>query len=171
MDVTAPLDGGPTAGLQPPQGPDGPTPLEGALLADAFASFWPTWARWTDSVARQSGPSYPRLRVLTALANGPRRCGKVGEELGVTAHNVTSLVDSLEGEGLLKRVPDPLDRRAVLLELTQAGRAVTSRCQPHLAAMIALFDSLTPADRGDLLRILETLRRDMARHPRAAGET
>ena len=49
----------------------------------------------------------------------------------MTARNITTIVDGLEGEGLLARKPDPTDRRAILLELTEKGRA-------HIAQIHAL---------------------------------
>jgi len=42
--------------------------------------------------------------------------------LGVTPGDVTSIVDRLVGQGLLKRGDDPEDRRLVLLKLTDKGR-------------------------------------------------
>ena len=45
----------------------------------------------------------------------------LGDELGVTARYVTSLVDGLEKEGLVRRVPHPTDRRATIIESTPKG--------------------------------------------------
>ncbi len=48
--------------------------------------------------------------------------GDLAEDLGITARTVTTLVDALEREGLLVRLPDPTDRRATLLALTEKAR-------------------------------------------------
>jgi DNA-binding MarR family transcriptional regulator len=67
--------------------------------------------------------SGPRLRLLMAVEEvGRLRMGDVAEDLGITARTVTTLVDALEREGLLARLPDPTDRRATLLELTERAR-------------------------------------------------
>ena len=71
-----------------------------------------------------------RLRLLSALRfGGPRRPHDLGGELGVTARNVTGLVDALEHDGLVERLPHPSDRRATLVRLTVAGTAWRGSCQ------------------------------------------
>ncbi len=67
--------------------------------------------------------SGPRLRLLLAVEEvGRLRMGDLAEDLGITARTVTTLVDALERERLLARLPDPTDRRATLLELTDTAR-------------------------------------------------
>ena len=77
-------------------------------------------------LSRESGVvglSGPRLRLLLAVEEaGQMRMGDLAEDLGVTARTVTTLVDALEREGLLVRLPDPTDRRATLLALTEKAR-------------------------------------------------
>jgi len=77
-------------------------------------------------LSRQKGAvklSGPRLRLLLAVEEeGRLRMGDVAEDLGITSRTVTTLVDALEKEGLLARLPDPTDRRATLLELTDTAR-------------------------------------------------
>ena len=72
--------------------------------------------------------SGPRLRLmLTVEKEGNVRMGELTEKLGITARAVTTLVDGLEKEGLLRRIPDPTDRRATLLEITDAARSNLSK--------------------------------------------
>jgi DNA-binding MarR family transcriptional regulator len=77
-------------------------------------------------LSRQKGAvklSGPRLRLLLAVEEeGRLRMGDVAENLGITSRTVTTLVDALEREGLLARLPDLTDRRATLLELTEKAR-------------------------------------------------
>ncbi len=69
------------------------------------------------------GLSGPRLRLLLAVEEAGRlRMGDLAEDLGVTARTVTTLVDALEREGLLVRLPDATDRRATLLALTEKAQ-------------------------------------------------
>jgi DNA-binding MarR family transcriptional regulator len=49
--------------------------------------------------------------------------GELAELLTVTPRTMTDIVDVLERDGLVKRVPDPDDRRSVLAVLTEAGLA------------------------------------------------
>jgi DNA-binding MarR family transcriptional regulator len=68
--------------------------------------------------------SGPRLRLLLAVEEvGRLRMGDLAEDLGITARSVTTLVDALEREGLLARLPHPTDRRATLLELTEKAQS------------------------------------------------
>ena len=57
--------------------------------------------------------------MLGALhfSEGPVIMRNPGEELGVTPRNVTKLVDELEAEDLVRRLPHPSDQRATLVEL------------------------------------------------------
>src|SRR5215472_7905595 len=68
--------------------------------------------------------SVPRARLLRAMLElGTPRMTDLAAHLGLTARTITTAVDALEGEGLLARRPAPGDRRAILVELTPAGRA------------------------------------------------
>ncbi|MBU6377114.1 MAG: MarR family transcriptional regulator [Gammaproteobacteria bacterium] len=51
------------------------------------------------------------------------RMREISERLMVTGGNVTGLTDSLERDGLVRREPDPDDRRASRVRLTAAGRS------------------------------------------------
>lgn len=67
--------------------------------------------------------TYPEWHVLTALRNGgPRTPGVLAGYLEVSTGAMTSRLDALEAEGLIRRVPDPDDRRSVIVEITEAGR-------------------------------------------------
>lgn len=103
------------------------------------------------------GLSEARARLLVAVSEAePARMGELAITLGVSARSITSMVDALENQGLLARAPDPADRRATLLRLTEASRTRISqlhRAQHDLAqtlltpldvdAQTALFDMLT----------------------------
>ncbi|GAA3245741.1 MarR family transcriptional regulator [Streptomyces sp. XM83C] len=72
---------------------------------------------------REKGASVARLRALRMLARSekPLRMRDLSEMTGVAARTTTSLVDSLERDGLVERVRHPEDRRAFLVRLTPAG--------------------------------------------------
>src|SRR5216683_180777 len=64
-----------------------------------------------------------RLGVLFRLYRcGPTPLGDLATDLDTTPRNITGLVDHLERDGLVERVPDPEDRRSVRARLTDAGR-------------------------------------------------
>ena len=54
---------------------------------------------------------------------GDMPLGELADDLAMTPRNVTGLVDHLERDGLVTRVPDSADRRSIRASLTAAGRA------------------------------------------------
>src|SRR4051812_10246420 len=85
-------------------------------LARAFAGFGPAYFKWVQRCFADSGVSFARMKLLGALhASGPKIMSDLSEELGVTARNVTALVDALEEEKLVRRVPHATDRRATVI--------------------------------------------------------
>jgi DNA-binding MarR family transcriptional regulator len=70
------------------------------------------------------GLSEGRMGVLFRLFRcGDMHLGELADDLVMTPRNVTGLVDHLERDGLVTRVPDPEDRRSVRARLTETGRA------------------------------------------------
>lgn len=136
-------------------------------LSEALFAIEPALNNWLKIGFRAHGVTYARLRLMTALRyGGPRRMRDLGDELGVTARNVTGLVDALQREGLVERLPHPQDRRATLVRLTPAGERVSGELlAEQRAALAGLFAELPAADQRNLLRALESLRAVLARHP------
>jgi DNA-binding MarR family transcriptional regulator len=75
--------------------------------------------RWCE----REGLSETRLGILLMLrhAGAPVPMGALAGRLHVTPRNVTGLIDHLERDGLVARVPDPADRRSILARLTERG--------------------------------------------------
>ena len=127
-------------------------------LLELSARFAHSFLKWVD--ARPTGGlTFPRLRVLEALhCQGPAKMKTLADGLGLSARNLTAVADSLEGEGLLRRVAHPSDRRATLLELTDEGQAAADESLgPRLAEISRLFDELSLAARDNLCSTLAAL--------------
>jgi DNA-binding MarR family transcriptional regulator len=107
------------------------------------------------------GLSGPRLRLLLAVEEAGRpRMGDLAADLGITARTVTTLVDALEKEGLLVRLPDPADRRATLLAVTDRARTQFEQVRSvQLALGEDLVAPLNQAQRRQLLALLTRLNR------------
>jgi DNA-binding MarR family transcriptional regulator len=98
---------------------------------------------------------YEALVLLTFSRAGSLPLGKMGERLQVHPTSVTSIVDRLESAGHVVRRRHPLDGRAVLAEITDAGRAVVEAATHDLVhARFAIAD--VPAE--DLRAISGLLR-------------
>jgi DNA-binding MarR family transcriptional regulator len=127
-------------------------------LVEASARFAHAFSRWLDA-GGPDGLRYPSLRVLESLhCDGPSKMKALADGLGLSARNLTTVADSLENDGLVRRVAHPTDRRATLLELTPAGQAAADESlAPRLVEIGRLFDELTPEGRRHLLDALTTL--------------
>jgi DNA-binding MarR family transcriptional regulator len=78
----------------------------------------------TESLARE-GLTTSRAHLLWELNQlGPTTQTSLADALGVSARNVTGLVDALVEGGFVIREPHPTDRRAVLVSFTDHGAAV-----------------------------------------------
>src|SRR3954470_17884447 len=100
--------------------------------------------------------------VLTALrrAGPPYELspGRLLRATLVTSGTMTNRIDRLESAGLVKRNPDPQDRRGVLVRLTDAGRArVDNAFDDLIDRERHLLASLTPDDRRTLAGLLRSL--------------
>lgn len=101
----------------------------------------------------------PQHRLLVLVAeDGPRRVGALATDLGVNQSNASRLVDRLVGQGLLSRAPDPDDRRASVVTLSDTGREVVDHVTAaRLEALRALVADLSPAQRERLAVALRPL--------------
>ncbi|MEV5934985.1 MarR family transcriptional regulator [Streptomyces sp. NPDC052079] len=68
-------------------------------------------------------PAQSRLLRTLAHYGSPPRMADLAERLEVVPRAVTTLVDGLEANGKVRRVPDPANRRVIRIELTDDGRA------------------------------------------------
>src|ERR687892_76526 len=130
-------------------------------LVDAFANFEHAYARWIESPLQYTGLTYARIRVLGVLSRkGPQIMSALSDELVVSPRNITTLVDALEANGLVRRHPHPTDRRAILVELTPQGvETYAIMYTRHAEAVSELFSDLSQADQRELLRLLNLLYR------------
>ena len=71
------------------------------------------------------------LRFLSQANKFSRNPSALGEYLGVTKGSVSQTLSTLEQRGLIKKSTDKNDRRAVRLDLTKAGRALTKQDPLH----------------------------------------
>jgi DNA-binding MarR family transcriptional regulator len=109
--------------------------------------------------------------VLAALrrAGAPYQLspGKLLKETLVTSGTMTNRVDRLAARGLVERLPDPADRRGVLVQLTPSGRdAVDAAMADLLTHERALLGTISERDQQKIARVLRELVRpfDLEKH-------
>ena len=77
-----------------------------------------------DAALRPHGLTFARFEALVLLYFSRRRClpmRVMGERLQLHPTSVTNIVDRLQADGLVRRLPHPTDRRATLVEITEEG--------------------------------------------------
>lgn len=101
----------------------------------------------------------PQFSVLDVLyKNGSLPLKKISEELMVTGANITCVVDNLEKENFVKRVPSSEDRRVINAELTPLGKNKIDSIYPEFSKNITdVFANLSEAEQKELLRILSKI--------------
>ena len=106
--------------------------------------------RWSAQEAEDAGLTAAQHQLLLAVRGHPERRGPtVGDLSGyllLRHHSVVELVDRAVSSGLVRRVPDPDDRRVVRVRPTAHGNAVLRKLsRAHLAELARLaptFDEL-----------------------------
>lgn len=143
--------------------PEEPTPAELAdLLHAATRAF-------RHAVREGGGPLPPHQgRALHVVCEeGAVRPARLAERLHITPRSVTDVIDALEEAGYVRRGQDPNDRRAQLVEPTDAGRAAEGRSRQVRGEVAGrFFADLSTEERAELGRMLAGLRdRDVAPGP------
>jgi MarR family transcriptional regulator, transcriptional regulator for hemolysin len=118
---------------------------------------------FSDALA-EAGGSPPTWLILTSLMGDSRPAQhQLARELSIEGSTLTRHLDGLEQAGLVVRRGDPSDRRATLVELTEAGREKHA----ELRQVVVAFDRRLRADFTD--DELETLRGLLGRLEENAG--
>ena len=113
------------------------------------------------ALKREFGSSLPRFDLLAQLERSPDglRMGELCERTLTTGGNVTWLVRALESEGFVTRRVSDNDRRSAIVRLTPAGRRhFATMARAHERWIIALFSSLSAAERRTLHALLGTVK-------------
>ena len=110
-------------------------------------------------VLRGHGVEMWEYVVLGGLERGPAPTqSQLAAAVGRDKTRLIPILDRLEARGLLRRTPDPDDRRNRVVTLTAAGRSLLEDCRAAIRALEDdLLAGLAPADRVALFTILERL--------------
>ncbi|PZT70251.1 MarR family transcriptional regulator [Streptomyces sp. SW4] len=152
---------------QPPEDAASPdvAEIERALARITYLS---TRHRQHDRLMARAGVPLDRAAVvlLRQVADcDPVRPGELAARLGVEASHVTRTVQQLQRAGYVTRVPDPDDRRAQRVELTEAGRRAVERVRS--ASTLGMQDALadwSPEELRQLATLFHRMVDDFFRH-------
>jgi DNA-binding MarR family transcriptional regulator len=120
--------------------------------------------RSLDDTLAETGIDRHTFHVLGKLRQvGPpyqRSAGQLATRMRLSSGAMTNRLDRMEAAGLIRRLPDPNDRRGTLVEPTQAGHDVWDRTVGTQAQREARIASvLDESERADLHRLLRRLMR------------
>ncbi|GAA5157339.1 MarR family transcriptional regulator [Pseudonocardia eucalypti] len=115
-----------------------------------------------DGALRPHGLTFARYEALILLSfarqgNLPMRV--MGERLQLHPTSVTNIVDRLEADGLVRRIPHPSDRRATLVEMTEDGEARREAATKSVTEIEFGLVGLTARQADQLTDLLERVRR------------
>ncbi|WP_370943647.1 MarR family winged helix-turn-helix transcriptional regulator [Amycolatopsis sp. cg5] len=115
-----------------------------------------------DSALKPHGLTFARYEALVLLtfarkSSLPMRV--MGERLQLHPTSVTNIVDRLEKDGLVKRVPHPTDRRTTLVEITDDGRTRREEATVAVTAIDFGLTGLTDRQTEQLTELLTKVRK------------
>lgn len=116
-----------------------------------------------DAILKPHGLTFARYEALVLLvfsSRGSLPLGKMGERLQVHPTSVTSIVQRLAADGLVVRRRHPDDGRAVLAEITDAGRSLVESATADLVAADFALGAMAEEDLRQLSGLLRPVRRD-----------
>ena len=131
--------------------------------------------RSLDETLAESGLDLRSFHVLTKLRSvGPpyrRSAGQLAERMRLSSGAMTNRLDRMEAAGLIRRLPDPNDRRGTLVEPTAEGNALWERTAGTQAIREARIGTVLDAgERAELHRLLRAVMRAFPKEKHGAGE-
>jgi DNA-binding MarR family transcriptional regulator len=118
--------------------------------------------RSLEHVLAEHGLTVQEWQVLSKLRNKGQPCasspGELADQLDLSSGAITNRLDRMERSGLIRRKPDPGDRRGVVVELTDEGRQAYESATGMQARREAFFASaLSRAEQQELNGLLRKL--------------
>jgi MarR family transcriptional regulator, 2-MHQ and catechol-resistance regulon repressor len=103
--------------------------------------------------------TYSQFAVLEALYHlGSMTQGDVSSKILKSSSNLTTVIDNLERDGLVRRERDAKDRRVIHVHLTEAGRGKIEAVFPnHVAALVEEFSGLSASEQETLGELCKKL--------------
>ncbi|MBP1860875.1 MarR family winged helix-turn-helix transcriptional regulator [Rhizobium herbae] len=115
--------------------------------------------RLVNESMRDQGVSLARSKFLFFLSKlGPCRSTDIAEALNFAPRTVTEAIDGLERDKLVLRKPDPEDRRAKIVSITEVGRVVMEAAEhPRKLLIEEIFSALDDEQLDQMHEIVSRL--------------
>jgi len=136
-------------------------------VADALRDFYLRSHRVVDRIMTARGASFARAKMLAHIAReGALRSADLALALDYAPRTVTEAIDGLERDGLVRREPDPEDRRAKRILLTPAGRAAAEAADSSRHLFLdTIFGALSADECEEMVRLVGKLNDRLASLP------
>ena len=128
-------------------------------LGAAFAWLARAMIKAEEPVLRAQDVEMCDYAVLATLENGPAPTqSELAAAVGRDKTRLIPILDRLEARDLLRRTPDPADRRNRVVALTAAGRELVASCRAGIREVEAdLLADLDPDERVVFVAVLDRL--------------
>lgn len=111
-----------------------------------------SYDRFEDAAADYVGVNRTAMRCMEVLdRQGQATAGEIAVQTGLTSGAVTAMLDRLQRVDLVQRMPDPSDRRRVLVQMTDKARRLAAEIYGPLAGELDQFEKYS----DDELRLIE----------------
>ena len=108
------------------------------------------------------GLTTQQAALLLIACGGVASPGQLAAAVGTDTAGMTKLLDRLQDKGLLRRRPNPADRRSVLVEPTERGQALVPDLTPVFGEVAGqAFDGFSGEDIADLTRLLRRMSQNL----------
>lgn len=128
-------------------------------LVSEFGGVWLRMMRLLDRRMASEGASLARTRILLMIDKREQvKASDISEFFGLAPRTVTDALDGMERQGLLRREPDPADRRVRRLVLTPQGKEALAATEPTRLALVgAIMGALSADEAEEFSRLLGKL--------------
>src|SRR3989338_2245451 len=100
--------------------------------------------------------------IITIAEGAPIRLSELSQKLNISAPTVTGIVDRLEKLAYVRRIPDRADRRAINVDLTPKGRALSQKFKSTIKSKWKeLLAQLPEKEQEQYAAILRKIQRNM----------
>lgn len=132
-------------------------------LSDVIIEFYEKLSSWEHSIVEGSGISLPQMHTIEILGIYQHlRMKELAEKMGITMGTLTVTIDKLEKKKLVKRVPNPNDRRSYVIELTEEGeRLYKQHSNYHIELTRECTQNFSEADREKFLSLIKEFLKNM----------
>lgn len=128
-------------------------------LSQILIEFYEKMSSWEHEVVRETGISLAQMHTIEIIGHSRNmRMKEIAQKMGITTGSLTVMIDRLEKNGLVQRLPHPDDRRSFRLALTAKGNQYHEEHHHlHLALTREITSTFSEPEIGQLLALMEKL--------------